>query len=204
MAAADARYLNPTGLMDARRFFSQVVVAPRGTTVYVAGQTGFRADRSIAPTKEGQMVQAFANVKIALEAAQARMDQVVSMTVYIVGKRWMWKAQHGGGQREINELHVPVGVPVRLTLTSEDVIHSFFVPAFRIKKDAVPGRYTMAWFQATKTGEFEIGCAELCGMGHYKMRARVFVHTPEDYEKWAAENIKAQAAPPAQEEKPKS
>ena len=85
MAAADARYLNPPGLMDGRRFFSQVVVAPRGTTVYVAGQTGFRADRSIAPTKEGQMVQAFANVKIALEAAQARMDQVVSMTVYIVG-----------------------------------------------------------------------------------------------------------------------
>ena len=85
MTAADARYLNPSGLMDGRRFFSQVVVAPRGTTVYVAGQTGFRADRSIAPTKEGQMVQAFANVKIPLEAAQARMDQVVSMTVYIVG-----------------------------------------------------------------------------------------------------------------------
>ena len=76
---------SPTGLMDARRFFSQVVVAPRGTTVYVAGQTGFRADWSIAPTKEGQMVQAFENVKIAPEAAKARMDQVVSMTVYIVG-----------------------------------------------------------------------------------------------------------------------
>ena len=85
MTAADARYLNPSGLMDARRFFSQAVVAPRSTTVYVAGQTGFRADRSIAPTKEGQMGQAFENVKIALEAAQARMDQVVSMTVYIVG-----------------------------------------------------------------------------------------------------------------------
>ena len=84
MAAADARYLNPPGLMDGRRFFSQVVVAPRGTKVYVAGQTGFRADRSIAPTKEGQMAQAFENVKIALEAAQASMNQVVSMTLYIV------------------------------------------------------------------------------------------------------------------------
>jgi enamine deaminase RidA (YjgF/YER057c/UK114 family) len=80
-----ARHLNPPGLMDTRRFFSQVVVAPSGTTVYVAGQTGFRVDRSIAPTKEGQMVQAFENVKIALESAQARMDQVVSMNVYIVG-----------------------------------------------------------------------------------------------------------------------
>ena len=79
------RRLNPPGLVDSRRFFSQVVVAPRGTTVYVAGQTGFRVDRSIAPTKEGQMEQAFKNVKIALEAAQVRMDQVVSMTIHIVG-----------------------------------------------------------------------------------------------------------------------
>ena len=80
-----ARYLNPPGLMDSSRFFSQVVVAPRGTTVHVAGQTGFRVDRSIAQTKEGQMAQAFENVKIALEAAHARTDQVVSMNVYIVG-----------------------------------------------------------------------------------------------------------------------
>ncbi|MBL6616820.1 MAG: RidA family protein [Reyranella sp.] len=79
-----ARHLNPPGLMDSRRFFSQVVVAPSGTTVYVAGQTGYRVDRSIASSKEGQMVQAFENVRIALEAAQARMDQVVSMTIYIV------------------------------------------------------------------------------------------------------------------------
>lgn len=84
MPMADARYLNPSGLMDSRRFFSQVVVAPSGTTVYVAGQTGYRVDRSIDPTKEGQMEQAFANVKIALEAAQARLDQVVSITLHIV------------------------------------------------------------------------------------------------------------------------
>ena len=80
-----ARHLNPRGLMDSHRFFSQVVVAPSGTTVHVAGQTGFRVDRSIAPTKEGQMAQAFENVKIALAAAQASMNQVVSMTLYIVG-----------------------------------------------------------------------------------------------------------------------
>src|SRR6185436_3754344 len=75
-----------------------------------------------------------------------------TMNVYVVGKRWMWKTQHMTGQREINELHVPVGVPVKLTLASEDVIHSFFVPAFRIKKDVVPGRYVTTWFQATRTG----------------------------------------------------
>jgi enamine deaminase RidA (YjgF/YER057c/UK114 family) len=82
---AGARHLNPPGLMDSSRFFSQAVVAPRGTTVHVAGQTGFRVDRSIAPTKEGQMAQAFENVKIALEAAHARTDQVVTMNIYVVG-----------------------------------------------------------------------------------------------------------------------
>ena len=75
-----------------------------------------------------------------------------AMEINVVGKRWMWKLQHMTGQREINELHVPVGQPVKLMLTSEDVIHSFFVPAFRMKKDAVPGRYNVAWFQATKPG----------------------------------------------------
>ncbi len=76
-----------------------------------------------------------------------------AMDVCVVGKQWMWKLQHPNGQREINELHVPVGQPVKLTMTSEDVIHSFFVPAFRIKQDVVPGRYTTAWFEATKVGQ---------------------------------------------------
>ena len=92
-----------------------------------------------------------------------------AMEVNVVGKRWMWKLQHMTGQREINELHVPVGVPVKLTLTSEDVIHSFFVPAFRIKKDAVPGRYSTLWFQATKPGSYHLFCAEYCGTKHSGM-----------------------------------
>jgi cytochrome c oxidase subunit 2 len=83
-----------------------------------------------------------------------------------------------------NQLHVPVNQPVAVELSSEDVIHSFFVPQFRLKQDAVPGMHIVAWFQATKTGEYELGCAELCGMGHYKMRARVFVHTPEEFAAW--------------------
>src|SRR5262245_35453149 len=92
-----------------------------------------------------------------------------AMEVYVVGKRWMWTVQHLTGQREINELHVPVGVPVRLTLTSEDVIHSFYVPAFRVKKDALPGRYTNLWFQASRTGTYHLFCAEYCGTKHSAM-----------------------------------
>ncbi len=86
-----------------------------------------------------------------------------------------------------NQLHVIVNQPTAVELTSEDVIHSFFVPEWRLKQDAVPGMHIMAWFQPTKTGEYKIGCAELCGMGHYKMRARVFVHTPDEYKAWVAQ-----------------
>jgi cytochrome c oxidase subunit 2 len=104
--------------------------------------------------------------------------------VNVVGKRWMWKLQHMTGQREINELHVPVGVPVKLSLTSEDVIHSFFVPAFRMKKDAVPGRYTTAWFQATKPGRYHLFCAEYCGTRHSNMIGTIVVLEPAAFQAW--------------------
>jgi len=107
-----------------------------------------------------------------------------AMEIYVVGKRWMWKAQHLSGQREINELHVPVGVPVKLTLTSEDVIHSFYVPAFRIKKDAVPGRYATMWFQATKPGRYHLFCAEYCGTKHSGMIGWVEVMEPAAFQSW--------------------
>jgi cytochrome c oxidase subunit 2 len=109
-----------------------------------------------------------------------------AMTVSVVGKRWMWKLQQPTGQREINELHVPKGRAVKLVITSEDTIHSFFVPAFRIKKDAVPGRYNVAWFRATKTGSFHLFCAEYCGTEHSRMTGRVVVMEPEDYQTWLA------------------
>ena len=109
-----------------------------------------------------------------------------AMTVSVVGKRWMWKLQHPTGQREINELHVPVGRAVKLVITSEDVIHSFFVPAFRIKKDAVPGRYNVTWFRATKTGTYHLFCAEYCGTEHSKMIGKVVVLEPEEYQTWLA------------------
>jgi cytochrome c oxidase subunit 2 len=109
-----------------------------------------------------------------------------AMTVSVVGKRWMWKLQHPTGQREINELHVPLGRAVKLVITSEDTIHSFFVPAFRIKKDAVPGRYNVAWFRATKTGTYHLFCAEYCGTEHSKMIGKVVVMEPEAYQTWLA------------------
>jgi cytochrome c oxidase subunit 2 len=109
-----------------------------------------------------------------------------AMEVSVVGKRWMWKLQHLTGQREINELHVPVGRPVKLTLTSEDVIHSFFVPAFRIKQDAIPGRYTSIWFEATKTGRYHLFCAEYCGTQHSGMIGTVVVLEPHEFQAWLA------------------
>jgi cytochrome c oxidase subunit II len=107
-----------------------------------------------------------------------------ALEIFVVGKQWMWKVQHPEGRREINELHVPIGYPVKLTMTSQDVIHSFYVPAFRIKMDAVPGRYTSTWFQASKTGTFHLFCAEYCGTAHAGMGGQVVVMKPSEYEQW--------------------
>jgi cytochrome c oxidase subunit II len=107
-----------------------------------------------------------------------------TLDIYVVGKQWMWKFQHLDGQREINELHVPVGRAVRLTGTSEDVIHSFFVPAFRLKADVIPGRYTTLWFNATKTGRYHLFCAEYCGTKHSGMIGTVIVMEPTEYQAW--------------------
>jgi cytochrome c oxidase subunit II len=114
-----------------------------------------------------------------------------AMEVYVVGKRWMWKAQHMTGQREINELHVPVGVPVKVTLASEDVIHSFYVPAFRVKKDAVPGRYQHLWFQATKPGKYHLFCAEYCGTKHSAMIGSVIAMDPASFQTWLSGGVQA-------------
>jgi cytochrome c oxidase subunit 2 len=107
-----------------------------------------------------------------------------AMNIYVVGKQWMWKVQHLGGQREINELHIPMGRPVKLTMTSQDVIHDFFVPAFRTKADVLPGRYTTIWFQPTKPGKYHLFCAEYCGTQHSGMIGWVYVMEPAAYETW--------------------
>src|ERR1051326_4777043 len=105
----------------------------------------------------------------------------------VVGKQWMWKVQHPEGNREINQLHVPVGRTVKLLLTSQDVIHSFYLPEFRIKQDVVPGRYTTEWFQARKIGNFHLFCSEYCGTSHSHMTGNVIVMSPADYQSWLAQ-----------------
>jgi cytochrome c oxidase subunit 2 len=107
-----------------------------------------------------------------------------STEVYVVAKQWMWKLEHAEGQREINELHVPVGRDVKLIMTSQDVIHSFFVPAFRMKQDVLPGRYTVAWFRATKAGTYHLFCTEYCGTQHSGMIGSIVVMEPAQYEAW--------------------
>lgn len=108
-----------------------------------------------------------------------------AMEILVTGKKWMWKMQHPSGRSEINDLTVPVGRPIRLTMTSEDVIHSFFVPAFRTKADVVPGRYTSSWFLPTEKGSFHLFCAEYCGAEHSLMKGWVHVVSEEEYEAWA-------------------
>jgi cytochrome c oxidase subunit II len=109
-----------------------------------------------------------------------------SMEIFVVGKQWMWKVQHPDGQREINELHVPVGRNVRLTIGSEDVIHSYYIPEFRQKIDAVPGKLTTMWFNASKAGRYHLFCAEYCGTKHSGMIGWITVMEPDDYEQWLA------------------
>jgi cytochrome c oxidase subunit 2 len=112
-----------------------------------------------------------------------------AMEIYVVGKQWMWKMQHPNGTREINTLHVPLGQPVKLIMSSQDVIHSYFIPAFRVKQDVVPGRYSVLWFEATKVGEFHLFCAEYCGTQHSGMVGKVVVMEQQEYEAWLSGTI---------------
>ena len=109
-----------------------------------------------------------------------------AMNIYVVGKQWMWKAEHPGGQHEINSLHIPVGRAIQLTIISQDVFHSFSIPAFRVKREAIPGRYTTVWFEPTQTGTFHLFCTQYCGTNHSQMIGDIVVMTPDDYKSWLA------------------
>ena len=131
------------------------------------------------------------------------------IVIQVTAKQFNWQFTYPGPDGKfgtaddktmLDEMHVPTGKPVRVNLRSQDVIHSFFVPQFRMKQDAVPGREIAQWFEVTKPGKYELPCAELCGFGHSGMKAWVYVHTPEEYAKWLAENVNV--APAAAEEKP--
>lgn len=152
------------------------------------------ADRP-EPTKDGKwleivgsvipfilvMVMFFWGAKLYFDARIPPRDAI---EILVTGKQWMWKMQHPNGKREINDLHVPVGVPIKLTMTSEDVIHSFFLPQFRKKMDVLPGKYTQMWFLPTKEGRFNIFCAEYCGTEHSLMIGNLYVVSQAEYERW--------------------
>src|SRR5438105_2671677 len=126
--------------------------------------------------------------------SQPPSDFVVEVTA----KQFNWQVKHPSSDKVfLDEMHVPVNKVVRVILKSQDVIHSFFVPQFRMKQDAVPGREIRQWFEVTKPGKYEWPCAELCGFGHSGMRGWIYVHTPDEYGKWAAENLTTAAAAPA-------
>jgi len=111
--------------------------------------------------------------------------------IYVVAKQWMWKLQHPEGQRELNELHVPAGRDIKLIMTSQDVIHSFYVPAFRLKQDVLPGRYTTMWFRATRPGTYHLFCAQYCGTQHSGMIGDVVVMEPAEYQTWLSGGVPA-------------
>lgn len=117
-----------------------------------------------------------------------------AMDVYVMAKKWMWKFSYPGGPSGVDTLYLPAGRPVRLLLTSRDVIHSFYLPAFRIKQDAVPGRYAQTWLQADRPGRYEIFCAEYCGVGHSAMLGRVVVMAPAAFDEWLSESRRTPVA----------
>lgn len=183
--------------------FLFLVVVALGVTTLIAGLIVFfmikyrrRAEDELPPQITGSLKLEFAwtiipfgffmliffwGAGIYLNTAQPPNN---AMPVYVVAKQWMWKFQHSGGQSEIDELHVPVGRPVKLIMTSQDVIHSFFVPDFRIKQDVLPDRYTTIWFQATQSGEYRIFCAQYCGTSHAQMLGTVIVMEPAVFQQW--------------------
>jgi cytochrome c oxidase subunit II len=131
---------------------------------------------------------------IYLAEAQPPAD---ALEVYVVAKQWMWKTEQPGGQSEIDGLHVPTGRAVKLTMTSQDVIHSFYVPAFRVKADVLPGRYTTVWFQATQAGTYRLYCAQYCGTDHAQMLGQVVAMTPADFASWLTSGQTASESPAA-------
>jgi cytochrome c oxidase subunit 2 len=116
-----------------------------------------------------------------------------AMNIYIVGKQWMWKAEHPGGQHEINALHIPTGKPIQLTMISQDVFHSFSIPDFRIKREVIPGRYSTVWFEPTQVGVYHLFCTQYCGTQHSGMVGEITVMTPGDYKKWLEQSNSGQS-----------
>ncbi len=138
------------------------------------------------------MVMFFWGAKLYFKAKRPPAD---AMEILVTGKQWMWKIQHPSGKKEINTLHLPVGRAIKLNMTSEDVIHNFFIPAFRVKNDTVPGRYTQLWFKPDKIGTYHLFCTEYCGTEHSRMGGYVKVMSEEEYENWTSGGAGADETP---------
>jgi cytochrome c oxidase subunit 2 len=157
---------------------------------------GRRADRTNVPTTHRGLEIGWTAATLAIFLAFFGWGAAVyghlyrpvedAMPIFVVGKQWMWRVQHTNGRREIGEVHIPVGRAVKIVLTTEDVIHSFYVPAFRVKQDAVPGRYTAVTFTPTTAGEFALHCAEYCGTDHARMGGRIVVMAEDAFQRWLA------------------
>lgn len=174
-------------------FFLLLIFAPMTVFLfkYRRGQKANRSPLRVSTTRlevVWTVIPLFLAMGIFAWAAHVYFDIQVpppgALEVNVVGKQWMWKLQHQTGQREINELHIPVGRPIKLTLASEDVIHSFYVPAFRVKQDVLPGRFVVLWFEPKQVGEYHLFCAEYCGTEHSRMIGRIRVLPQAEYQAW--------------------
>ncbi|HEY3784804.1 MAG TPA: cytochrome c oxidase subunit II [Steroidobacteraceae bacterium] len=188
-------------LFDAMLLLSAVVVIGVFTTLLwfsVKYRHGSQAARTPAPSRALRVELAWTLIPLFLFVgvfawsislfAEMSRPPAQTVPVYVVAKQWMWTVQHTGGQREINTLHVALGQPTRLVMTSQDVIHSFYVPAFRVKQDVLPGRYTQLWFTATRAGTYDLFCAEFCGTDHARMGGSVVVLPAKDFARWLDAN----------------
>lgn len=182
-------------------YFFLILVSLAGTLLVVALVAGFsiryrRAKSPVATQVEGSTLleATWTIIPLALFLVvfvwggllyfRIYNPPVNAMNIYVVGKQWMWKAEHPGGQHEINALHIPIGRPVQLTMISQDVFHSFSIPDFRVKREAIPGRYSTVWFQATDPGVYHLFCTQYCGTLHSGMIGEITALTPDDYKKW--------------------
>jgi cytochrome c oxidase subunit 2 len=190
--------------VDALLFYELTVAAFFTTLIFllivsfaVRYRRGTRVDRSRPPLVGRVTEVVWIGVPLLLELVMFVWAAILfyrmyeppadALEVYVVGKQWMWHTQHSEGRAEINELHVPRGRPIRLTMTSEDVIHSFFIPAFRVKQDVLPGRYTSLWFEPSRIGRYHLFCAEYCGTNHSTMGGWIHVMEPVEFQQWLSE-----------------
>jgi cytochrome c oxidase subunit 2 len=188
----DKLFLSLTGITA----FVAIAVAALIVFFAVRYRAGSKADRSNPPSRVRWIEITWTATPLAIFIGLFVWSSVVfsdfyrppanAMRIHVLAKQWMWKLEHDNGRREIDELHVPAGQPVELIMTSQDVIHSFYVPAFRVKQDVLPGRYTSLWFTATRPGNFNLFCAEYCGADHADMHGSVVVMQPADFAQWLA------------------